>query len=144
MYLTLVSNQVVHGLSIPLGKLGYLAPRRINRVLSESFSVNEDQSAAGSRIPIIGRWFSGSKDDVEAGAGARAGVLEANSRVVAEGSQPRTADASLETADQRLPRAAEHSSDLQPKDTSSQEDEDAMPARRREIRFYDEPDPRNV
>ncbi|OAA41389.1 Na(+)/H(+) antiporter 2 [Metarhizium rileyi] len=64
---------VVHGLSIPLGKLGYLAPR-IHRVLSESFSdtfsADRHRSRACSRIPFIGR-FMRKPEDVEADLAAQ-------------------------------------------------------------------------
>ncbi|KID81174.1 Na(+)/H(+) antiporter 2 [Metarhizium guizhouense ARSEF 977] len=63
-----VCSIVVHGLSIPLGKLGYLAPR-IHRVLSESLSEslsNQNSIEADRRIPIIGRLFSPPPEDPEA------------------------------------------------------------------------------
>lgn len=64
---------MVHGLSIPLGKLGYLAPR-IHRVLSESLSEslsNQNSTEAGWRIPVIGRLFSPPPEDAEANLATR-------------------------------------------------------------------------
>jgi hypothetical protein len=60
-------------LSIPLGKLGYLAPR-IHRVLSESLSEslsNQNSIEAGRRIPVIGRLFSSPPEDPEANLATR-------------------------------------------------------------------------
>lgn len=64
---------MVHGLSIPLGKLGYLAPR-IHRVLSESLSdtlSNQNFIETGRRIPAIGNLFSTPLEDPEANLAAR-------------------------------------------------------------------------
>jgi hypothetical protein len=60
-------------LSIPLGKLGYLAPR-IHRVLSESLSEslsNQNSIEASRRIPVIGRLFSSPAEDPEANLATR-------------------------------------------------------------------------
>ncbi|KAK2596227.1 hypothetical protein QQS21_006319 [Conoideocrella luteorostrata] len=68
-----VCSIVVHGLSIPLGKLGYLAPR-IHRVLSETISEslsNQNSIEVGRRIPIIGRFFARRAEDPEANLAAR-------------------------------------------------------------------------
>ncbi|KAK2924197.1 Cation/H exchanger [Fusarium oxysporum f. sp. vasinfectum] len=53
-----VCSIVVHGLSIPVGKLGFHAPRTLSRVVSESLS---DAPTGGRRrnIPFIGRYFFG-------------------------------------------------------------------------------------
>ncbi|KAG5927319.1 hypothetical protein E4U53_002885 [Claviceps sorghi] len=62
--------QVVHGLTIPLGKLGYLAPR-LHRVLSESLT-DTLSNEGGWRTPVIGRRFSASRnEDAEANLAAR-------------------------------------------------------------------------
>ncbi|KAH7123180.1 Sodium/hydrogen exchanger family-domain-containing protein [Dactylonectria macrodidyma] len=50
---------VVHGLSIPLGKLGYLAPRTLSRVVSESLSDDLRAVERRRRIPLIGRCLAG-------------------------------------------------------------------------------------
>ncbi|KAH7140528.1 Sodium/hydrogen exchanger family-domain-containing protein [Dactylonectria estremocensis] len=52
-----VCSVVIHGLSIPLGKLGYLAPRTVGRVLSESLSDKPRFIEARKRIPIIGKYL---------------------------------------------------------------------------------------
>ncbi|KAH8680185.1 Sodium/hydrogen exchanger family-domain-containing protein [Ilyonectria robusta] len=52
-----VCSVVIHGLSIPLGKLGYLAPRRVGRVLSETFSDEPHLVEARRKIPIIGKYL---------------------------------------------------------------------------------------
>ncbi|OAQ60927.1 Na/H antiporter [Pochonia chlamydosporia 170] len=68
-----VCSIVVHGLSIPLGKLGYLAPR-IHRVLSESLSEslsNQNPIEAGRGIPILRRLFSPPPEDPEANLATR-------------------------------------------------------------------------
>lgn len=45
---------MVHGLSIPLGKLGYLAPRTLSRVVSESLSDDVRGRANPRSISLIG------------------------------------------------------------------------------------------
>ncbi|KAG5915798.1 hypothetical protein E4U42_007907, partial [Claviceps africana] len=61
---------VVHGLTIPLGQLGYLAPR-LHRVLSESLT-DTLSNEGGWRTPVIGRCFSAARDeDAEANLAAR-------------------------------------------------------------------------
>lgn len=50
---------VVHGLSIPLGKLGYLAPRTLSRALSGDAS----DSGTNRALPGIGRRIKDAKDD---------------------------------------------------------------------------------
>ncbi|OTA06653.1 sodium/hydrogen exchanger family protein [Trichoderma parareesei] len=55
-----VCSVVVHGLSIPLGKIGYLAPRTLSRVLTESsMSTSGDLGGPnnGSTFSTIARWF---------------------------------------------------------------------------------------
>ncbi|RYC80588.1 hypothetical protein BFJ63_vAg16533 [Fusarium oxysporum f. sp. narcissi] len=54
-----VCSIVVHGLSIPVGKLGYLAPRTLSRVVSESLSDGQHASIRRRRIPLIGRFIVG-------------------------------------------------------------------------------------
>ena len=61
----------MHGLSIPLGKLGYLAPR-IHRVLSESLSDEPQQAIEARRkIPVLGRYITPKTHDPEANLAAR-------------------------------------------------------------------------
>ncbi|PTB63854.1 hypothetical protein BBK36DRAFT_1161798 [Trichoderma citrinoviride] len=58
-----VCSVVVHGLSIPLGKIGYLAPRTLSRVLTET-SISTSAGGLGnmdnpSTFSTIARWFPG-------------------------------------------------------------------------------------
>ncbi|CAG9985045.1 unnamed protein product [Clonostachys byssicola] len=48
-----VCSIVVHGLSIPVGKLGYLAPGAISRTVSLSLSDDPRSAGSGSRVPLI-------------------------------------------------------------------------------------------
>lgn len=69
----------MHGLSIPLGKVGYLAPRHINRVLTDeprTFHVR-------SKIPIIGGWLDRRmhiNEEIDIHNRAEAGVRSGTSR----------------------------------------------------------------
>ncbi|KAL6860976.1 Sodium/hydrogen exchanger family domain-containing protein [Trichoderma novae-zelandiae] len=54
-----VCSVVVHGLSIPLGKIGYLAPRTISRVLTETSTSSLDGPDNGSTFTTISRWLPG-------------------------------------------------------------------------------------
>ncbi|KAG6310217.1 hypothetical protein E4U44_005788 [Claviceps purpurea] len=84
-----VCSIVVHGLSIPLGKLGYLAPR-LHRVLSESLSEtlsNQNSVDGSARIPILGRWFSASRSK-NAEANLAAGVRRGTAPIVRTGRGP--------------------------------------------------------
>ncbi|KAG6059033.1 hypothetical protein E4U32_004246 [Claviceps aff. humidiphila group G2b] len=85
-----VCSIVVHGLSIPLGKLGYLAPR-LHRVLSESLSEtlsNQNSVDGSARIPVLGRWFSASRGDKNAEANLAAGVRLGTAPIVRTGRGP--------------------------------------------------------
>ncbi|KAK5997871.1 Na(+)/H(+) antiporter [Cladobotryum mycophilum] len=119
-----VCSIVVHGLSIPLGKIGYLAPRTISRMMSESIS--GDEFRISSRVPTISRWLSNGKTDVEAAAGSQGNELPLQDPPNSDLPNLRPVPAAVPTNNRS--------------DTS--DEEDSMPARRREIRFYDEPEPR--
>ncbi|RSL58697.1 hypothetical protein CEP54_007637 [Fusarium duplospermum] len=54
-----VCSVIVHGLSIPLGKLGYLAPRTLSRVVSENMSDDAHVVERRRKVPIIGSWLAG-------------------------------------------------------------------------------------
>ncbi|KAL2672819.1 hypothetical protein Neosp_013535 [[Neocosmospora] mangrovei] len=54
-----VCSVVVHGLSIPLGKLGYLAPRTLSRVMSENMSDDARVVERRRKVPLIGSWLAG-------------------------------------------------------------------------------------
>lgn len=49
----------MHGLSIPLGESGYLAPRTFSRVLSETLSDEPRAVEARRRIPVLGKYLVG-------------------------------------------------------------------------------------
>ncbi|KAM0510959.1 hypothetical protein ACHAPE_010349 [Trichoderma viride] len=127
-----VCSVVVHGLSIPLGKIGYLMPRTISRVLSENVSLSGDNSRIGSRIgsriSSVSKWLSGKKGDAEATVDAPDGGHALTTATVSGPSKPHPM---LHPVPSR-PSAIE--------EDALSRDEDAMPARRREIRFYDEPE----
>lgn len=112
-----------------LGKIGYLMPRTISRVLSENISNSGENSRVISRISSMSRWFSSGKADPEAIAKAGVDGQPLSNASVSGPSEPHPM---LHPVPPRL-----HTVD---EDSTSQED--AMPARRREIRFYDEPEPR--
>ncbi|KAL7950968.1 Sodium/hydrogen exchanger family domain-containing protein [Trichoderma barbatum] len=59
-----VCSVIVHGLSIPLGKIGYLAPRTISRVFTET-TTRGGSLDYGSAITTMSRWFSTGKDTEE-------------------------------------------------------------------------------
>ncbi|KAL7926545.1 Sodium/hydrogen exchanger family domain-containing protein [Trichoderma austrokoningii] len=127
-----VCSVVVHGLSIPLGKIGYLMPRTISRVLSENISNNGDNSRIssriGSRISSVSKWLSSKKGDVETAIDAPGGGRPLATTTV---SGPSNLHHMLHPVPSR-PDAVDEDASLH--------DEDAMPARRREIRFHDEPE----
>ncbi len=69
-----VCSIVVHGLSIPLGKIGYLAPRTFSRVLSEN--VSDSGGLPGrSILPAIGRRLTSRKDEESGNAAIRGRVI---------------------------------------------------------------------
>ncbi|PHH72982.1 hypothetical protein CDD82_5717 [Ophiocordyceps australis] len=55
-----VCSIIVHGLSIPLGKVGYLAPRTFGRVWTDSISSGSSSADTRQhrRISVLGRWLS--------------------------------------------------------------------------------------
>ncbi|KAL6824354.1 Sodium/hydrogen exchanger family domain-containing protein [Trichoderma sp. SZMC 28015] len=63
VWFLVVCSVIVHGLSIPLGKIGYLAPRTISRVLTENS--NGGNVYYGTAITTMSRWFSVAKDTEE-------------------------------------------------------------------------------
>ncbi|KAH8175192.1 sodium/hydrogen exchanger family protein [Sarocladium implicatum] len=67
VWFLVVCSVVVHGLSIPLGKLGYLMPRTLSRVLSEG--PQEGQSVAASLWPY--RMPAGSGSEANSRATSR-------------------------------------------------------------------------
>lgn len=108
-------------------------PRTISRVLSENISNSGDNSRMGSRIgsriSSVSKWLSSKNGDAETTVDTTVGGHPLSSTTVSGPSKPQPM---LHPVPSR-PSASDE-------DTLSQED--AMPARRREIRFYDEPEPR--
>ncbi|KAJ5652215.1 hypothetical protein N7507_009641 [Penicillium longicatenatum] len=70
-----VCSIVVHGLSIPLGKMGYLAPRTFSRVLSETLSDEPRSADALRRIPVLGKYLVERPSDVESRRAQRTAVI---------------------------------------------------------------------
>lgn len=58
-------HKVVHGLSIPLGKLGYLAPQTFGRVLSDTLNGEPGAVEARRKIPLLGNYLAGKPSDIE-------------------------------------------------------------------------------
>lgn len=104
-------------------------PRTISRVLSENISNSGENSRVISRISTMSRWFSGAKTDGD--VTPKAGV----------DGQP-ISNASVSGPSEPHPMLHPVPSRLSAVDEDGTSQEDAMPARRREIRFYDEPEPR--
>jgi hypothetical protein len=102
-------------------------PRTISRVLSENISNSGENSRVISRISSMSRWFSSGKADPDAKASV--------------GGQP-VSNASVSGPSEPHPMLHPVPPRLHTVDEDSTSQEDAMPARRREIRFYDEPEPR--
>ncbi|KAJ5807976.1 hypothetical protein N7474_009245 [Penicillium riverlandense] len=76
-----VCSIVVHGLSIPLGKLGYLAPRTFGRVLSENLSDEPRAAEARRRIPVLGKYLVRNPGDIESSRVQSAAVISGPSNL---------------------------------------------------------------
>ena len=133
--LTIFSWQVIHGLSIPLGKVGYLAPRTISRVITDTQS--EDWRTISRRsLPLIGSIIPSNKrdQDVESNREVRRARGE---RVSANNSR---ANSEVRANPATPPRARVLEPTLTDIPSSSSRFKDDTPAlaARREIRFHDE------
>ncbi|OAA70600.1 Na(+)/H(+) antiporter 2 [Cordyceps fumosorosea ARSEF 2679] len=117
VWFMVVASVVVHGLSIPLGKLGYLAPRTLSRALSGDVS----DAAQSDRpvLPGLGRRIIGIKDDQ--GQGRDGGVTGTSSRTHSVRERRRD----IESGSQQ--------------DLSQGAASEPKPSVRREIRFPDDP-----
>ncbi|KAI2704638.1 hypothetical protein CBS147354_9632 [Penicillium roqueforti] len=73
-----VCSIVVHGISIPLGKVGYLAPRTFGWVLNETLSDEPRAVEARRRIPMLGKYLVRKPSDVESGHARRTIVISGN------------------------------------------------------------------
>lgn len=111
-------------------------PRTISRVLSETVSNNGDNSRIssriGSRISSVSKWLSSKKGGVETTIDAAGGGSSLTTTTVTV-SGPSMPHPMLHPVPSRASAIDED---------ALSHDEDVMPARRREIRFYDEPEPR--
>ncbi|KAF4581931.1 Na(+)/H(+) antiporter 2 [Ophiocordyceps camponoti-floridani] len=58
VWFLVVCSTLVHGLSIPLGRVGYVAPKRIMHVFKRRSSDEPLRVEARSKIPVIGRYIS--------------------------------------------------------------------------------------
>ncbi|ATY64134.1 Na(+) H(+) antiporter 2 [Cordyceps militaris] len=122
VWFMVVVSVVVHGLSIPLGKLGYMAPRTLSRALSGDVS----DSAPSDRpaLPGFGRRIPGTKDDpvqgCDSGVFGSSSARQSSSRAQSLRDRLRDVESG---SDANLPQSAV----AEPK-----------PAVRREIRFPDE------
>lgn len=123
-----VCSVVVHGLSIPLGKIGYLAPRTFGRVLSESLSDEPSAVEARRRIPVVGKYLAGKPGDEESRRGGARPIISGPSN-------PRQAHPGASSSGDGSPLPASLADAIQLGSDSGT----ATPVRRdREIRFPDE------
>lgn len=89
VWFLVVCSVVVHGLSIPIGKLGYLGPRTISRALSENAS--DDPDGLGSRqlsrqfLPGLGKRLTSRKKDEDLSNAALRGRRIPTSRPASTG-----------------------------------------------------------
>ncbi|KAL6881830.1 Sodium/hydrogen exchanger family domain-containing protein [Trichoderma longibrachiatum] len=128
-----VCSVVVHGLSIPLGKIGYLAPRTLSRVLTEtSVSTSENLGGPnnGSTFSTIARWFPSGNGGAEVATERVIGPLMSTS-ATSEVSKPPP-----------MPPASDIPLDVLGPDAGPREAA-RNTARETQIRFHDELEPRN-
>ncbi|KAI9932407.1 hypothetical protein MW887_009920 [Aspergillus wentii] len=81
VWFLVVCSVVVHGLSIPLGKVGYLVPRTFGRVLSENLSNEPHAVEARRRIPVLGKYLVRKPEDVESRRVQRTTVISGPSNL---------------------------------------------------------------
>ncbi|KAJ4122894.1 hypothetical protein NW768_009881 [Fusarium equiseti] len=63
-----VCSIIVHGLSIPVGKLGYFLPKTLSQAVSDTVNSASDNTRR-RRIPLIGRLFGGDDKDIRRPSG---------------------------------------------------------------------------
>lgn len=68
-------HKVVHGLSIPLGKVGYLFPQTVGRVLSDTLNGESHAVEGRQKIPLLGNFLVGKHSDIESGHSQRSTVM---------------------------------------------------------------------
>lgn len=126
----LMLHKVVHGLSIPLGKVGYLAPRTFSRVLSETLSDEPRAVEARRRIPVLGKYLVRKPRDVES-------TRVQHTTIISGPSNPRHPHAEASTSGDPLQAVTA----LGPTSQTEVEARIITPApvlRERDIRFLDE------
>lgn len=137
VWFLVVCSVVVHGLSIPLGKLGYLAPRTLSRALSENASEDGLNSRQLSRqfLPGLGRRITSRKDENAASAimGRRIPSSRPESiKISRPPSRLRNAEAGEDSTGDEI------STGTPSRSTGFPERSSVKPLSKREIRFPDE------
>ncbi|KAJ5111415.1 hypothetical protein N7532_001950 [Penicillium argentinense] len=125
-----VCSIVVHGLSIPLGKAGYLAPRAFGRVLSETLSDEPRAVEARRRIPVLGKYLIRERRDLESRHVQHTSVISRPLDLRHPHSETNTSVDSLQAA--VVPSRASHI------EVDSRSATQVPVQREREIRFPDE------
>lgn len=123
-------DKVIHGVSIPLGKLGYLAPRTFSRVLSETLNDEPRAQEARRRIPVLGKYLARQPREVGSRRAQRTTVISGPSDPHHPHSEARRSGDPLQAA---TPSSAASQIDVESGMVTP------VPVRReREIRFPDE------
>ncbi|KJZ77830.1 hypothetical protein HIM_03007 [Hirsutella minnesotensis 3608] len=130
VWFLVVCSTVIHGISIPLGKMGALAPKTIGRVLSESLSEDPRDVEARRRIPVIGRYLTGGNNADSESAGVRRPTAVGN---------PRPLHSVIRPPEQPQAAMDDPSSSSRPTGPGATDSgTDTPPRRGREIRFPDD------
>jgi NhaP-type Na+/H+ or K+/H+ antiporter len=135
-----VCSIIVHGLSIPLGRIGYLAPKTFSRVISENVS---DASGLPGRgiLPAIGRRLTSRKDEESCNAAVRGKVIPSNKSNVPSGANSRAQSRAHSPSRAEVGSSADDAqlSDLPPSSSNlGANDAAPKPPGERVIRFPDE------
>ncbi|KAF4760585.1 hypothetical protein HAV15_005877 [Penicillium sp. str.  len=122
-----VCSIVVHGLSIPLGKMGYMAPRTFGRVLSDEPRAVEIRR----RIPVLGKFLVGKPSDIESRCIQRTAIMP-------DPSDPHHPRSEAGTSSVNPLAAAAPSSAASEHEIKSEAITSAPCPRKREVQFPDE------
>ncbi|CAG8005285.1 unnamed protein product [Penicillium salamii] len=122
-----VCSIVVHGLSIPLGKMGYMAPRTFGRVLSDEPRAVEIRR----RIPVLGKFLVGKPSDIESRCIQRTAIMP-------DPSDPHHPRSEAGTSSVNQLAAAAPSSAASQHEIKSETITPAPCPRKREVQFPDE------
>jgi hypothetical protein len=127
-------------LSIPLGRIGYLAPKTFSRVISENVS---DASGLPGRgiLPAIGRRLTSRKDEESCNAAVRGKVIPSNKSNVPSGANSRAQSRAHSPSRAEVGSSADDAqlSDLPPSSSNlGANDAAPKPPGERVIRFPDE------